>query len=245
LAITCYPARSVLDPVSAFGGDGGGGGGGGAKSSSNSGHLGGHQTIRLLAPPEDLPEFVNWIPSDEVLGEPDTDDTQEDEGVEAPRRTGLIAGIDLLDASDVALMADLGKLYWHDNPPMFWFSPRQVNRNQASQPQLGESVSEAPALGLAKVQQALGQLLQLLRCMGLTDAQVFFWSYRKSPSGAYDQIWSELIAAQGFTAQYDLLSGTAIAVDTLGVSLGMNNAKRSPLPGVLWRTLARLLAQMR
>jgi integrase len=160
-------------------------------------------------------------------------------------RDRLIAGIDLLDASDVALMADLGELYWHDNPPMFWFNPRQVNRNQASQPQLGESVSEAPALGLAKVQLALGQLLQLLRRMGLTDAQVFFWRYKKSPSGTHDQMWSELIAAQGFTARYRLLSGTAIAVDALGVSLGMNNTKRSPLPGVLWRTLARLLAQMR
>jgi hypothetical protein len=100
-------------------------------------------------------------------------------------------------------------------------------------------------LGLAKVQLALGQLLQLLRRMGLTDAQVFFWRYKKSPSGTHDQMWSELIAAQGFTARYRLLSGTAIAVDALGVSLGMNNTKRSPLPGVLWRTLARLLAQMR
>ncbi|MBV5345609.1 MAG: hypothetical protein JZU63_08850, partial [Rhodoferax sp.] len=95
-------AEKILDPSmiresSTHEDGGGGGGGGGTKSSSNSGHLGGHQTIRLLAPPEDLPEFVNWIPSDEVLGEPDADDTQEDEGVEAPRRTGL----KLVDPADL------------------------------------------------------------------------------------------------------------------------------------------------
>jgi hypothetical protein len=58
-------------------------------------------------------------------------------------------------------------------------------------------------------------------------------------------MWGSLIEVHGFEAQIlERYSGSAKAVNTLGVSLGMQNARRSPLPGVLWRTLGLVLSRM-
>ncbi len=146
-------------------------------------------------------------------------------------RAQLMAGIDRLDRVDVTRLVELAGTYWEDKPPMFWFGPRQIKKTPGAWP-------EGPVVDLAT-------LLQIFRKMDLPRGCVSFWRYKAAPADEHRQMWGALIEAHGFEAQVlERSSGSAKAVDTLGVSLGTKNARRSPLPGVLWRTLGLVLSRM-
>jgi hypothetical protein len=154
-----------------------------------------------------------------------------------------MAGVDRLDRVDVARLVELAQKYWEDNPPMFWLGPRQIKKMPSACPD-GGVVDLAPD-ALPPVQQELAALLQILRKMELPRGCASFWRYKAAPADEHRQMWGALIEAHGFEAEVlERSSGSAKAVDTLGVSLGMKNAKRSPLPGVMWRTLGLVLSRM-
>ena len=154
-------------------------------------------------------------------------------------RDRLLAGIDRLDADDLALLVKLCQIYWRDDPPMFWFSQRQINSVQRKA--AGESVANTSAPTLAHVQQDLTDLLRTLRQMGLTNDEVYFWRYKQAREDEHKKIWGEMVSAHGFETRLQTLSGSSTSVDSLGVSLGMNSAKRSPLPGIVCEALAHIL----
>ena len=95
-------AEKILDPTSIKkrppGGGGGGGGGSGSEAygEASSDSVRARQRIHTVAPPDDLVEFERWIHHDEVMGV-DEEELKEDEGVEAPRRTGF----NLIDPADL------------------------------------------------------------------------------------------------------------------------------------------------
>lgn len=98
---------------------------------------------------------------------------------------------------------------------------------------------------LFPVQQDLATLLQVLRNMELPEQGVFFWRYKTASAEEHALMWGSLIHAHGFEVQFlERSSGSAKAVDTVGISLGLNEARRSSLPGVLWRTLGLRLSRM-
>jgi hypothetical protein len=154
-----------------------------------------------------------------------------------------MAGVDRLDRADVARLVELARKYWVDNPPMFWLGPRQIKKMPSACPE-GGVVDPAPDARLS-VQQELTTLLQIVRKMELPRGCASFWRYKATPADEHRQMWGSLIEVHGFEAQIlERYSGSAKAVNTLGVSLGMQNARRSPLPGVLWRTLGLVLSRM-
>jgi len=158
-------------------------------------------------------------------------------------RAQLMAGVDRLDRADVARLVELARKYWVDNPPMFWLGPRQIKKMPSACPE-GGVVDPAPDARLS-VQQELTTLLQIVRKMELPRGCASFWRYKATPADEHRQMWGSLIEVHGFEAQIlERYSGSAKAVNTLGVSLGMQNARRSPLPGVLWRTLGLVLSRM-
>ena len=158
-------------------------------------------------------------------------------------RAQLMEGVDRLDRADTAHLVELARKYWVDNPPMFWLGPRQIKKMPSACLD-GGVVDLAPDARLS-VQQELATLLQILRKMELPRGCVSFWRYKATPADEHRQMWGALIEAHGFeVAVLERSSGSAKAVDTLGVSLGMKNARRSPLPGVLWRTLGLVLSRM-
>ena len=140
-------------------------------------------------------------------------------------RAQLMAGVDRLDRVDVARLVELAQKYWEDNPPMFWLGPRQIKKMPSACPD-GGVVDLAPD-ALPPVQQELAALLQILRKMELPRGCASFWRYKAAPADEHRQMWGALIEAHGFEAEVlERSSGSAKAVDTLGVSLGMKNAKR-------------------
>lgn len=174
--------------------------------------------------------------ADELPGALSLASAQEVQNWHEPRhaldlRAQLMAGIDRLDRVDVTRLVELAGTYWEDKPPMFWFGPRQIKKTPGACP-------EGPVVDLAT-------LLQIFRKMDLPRGCVSFWRYKAAPADEHRQMWVALIEAHGFEAQVlERSSGSAKAVDTLGVSLGTKNARRSPLPGVLWRTLGLVLSRM-
>lgn len=151
----------------------------------------------------------------------------------------LLTGLDRLNPADAALLVNLGQMYWTENPPMFLFSQKRADdfhKNDGSKP-----IADMPASGPSNVQHDVTELLRILRQMGLTDDQVFFWRYAKAPADAHGRIWDEAVATHGFELQYHPVGGSSKAADSLGVTLGMNQARRSPLPGTLWKALGLVL----
>lgn len=65
--------------------------------------------------------------------------------------------------------------------------------------------------------------------------------YERASAAAHARLWNDVLAAHGLMPNCGLLSGSAKAAEALGVSLGTNSAKRSPLPGVFWKMLAHQL----
>lgn len=154
-------------------------------------------------------------------------------------REKILLGIDRLSSNEVALLNNLGKLYWRDNPPMFWFRIRNANQSQRN----NKAASDTPGIttSLSNAQQDLAELLRLLQKMQLTDSEVSFWKYEKAPLDEHQKIWGGILNASVFTANCFLLGGTAAAIDTVGVAIGMNDAKRSPLMGILLKVLGQMV----
>ena len=44
----------------------------------------------------------------------------------------LLEGVDRLDAHEVTTLVRLGQSHWRDDPPMFWFSKRQIKPLRSS-----------------------------------------------------------------------------------------------------------------
>jgi len=174
--------------------------------------------------------------------------TQEVQNWHEPRhaldlRAQLMAGVDRLNRVDVTRLVELAGIYWEDKPPMFWFGPRQIKKMPRAYP-VGPDTDLATDALLA-VRQDLATLLQIFRKMDLPRGCVSFWRYKATPADEHRQMWGALIETHGFEVQVlERYSGSAKAVNTFGVSLGMQNTRQSPLPGVLWRTLGLVLSRM-
>lgn len=154
-------------------------------------------------------------------------------------RDKLLSGVDRLDAEQLSLLVKLGKIYWRDNPPMFWFSHRQVTAS--SRPEQARSTTGRAAPELPEIRGSVAELLRLLRLMGLSNDDVFFWRYQHASPTAHELHWNETITEAGFDPRYGVLGGSSTAAEPLGVSLGSSSARRSPLVGTLWRALGMSL----
>ena len=148
----------------------------------------------------------------------------------------LQIGVNRLNDEEMVRLVKLGHSYWRNDPPMFWFSARRIDKPQGRVTREPELDSRGSAM--AQVRQALTDLLGILRCMNLSEEEVFFWRYSRASATEHGGRWDDLIAANGFKPVCGLLGGSAKSVEALGVSLGCLQARRSPLPGVLCRALA-------